>query len=534
MVALALLTTAVVVGCGQSGSGPVLRYTAPSYTDWPFFGRDTDGTRYAPQTQITGANVSKLGIAWSSNLGAGQYLVEDYPVEIGGRLYVTTSSDEIQAYDATTGRLIWQYAPQVDFSQSTGIGGYGVTTNRGVAIADGKVFQLTFDDHLDAISQYTGEQLWSSTVAADSTGAYESMAPTVYDGLVFVGVSGSQDGIRGFIAAYDEQTGRQVWRFYTVPPAGTGWVPKNGGGGGVYMPPTIDSQTGILYASTSTPAPTIYGQGRQGADLYTDSILAFKATTGKLLWYYQEVPHDLWGYGAASPPMIFDTRVHGRTVRAVAEAGKSGYVYIVNAATGRPLFSPVAYVKEGHPPPTTAGTFVCPGSVGGSPYSPLAFSPKTGAAYVAGVNLCQILKVTRTPGTGEKAYGGVRITPKNEKPTGTFDAVNLTTGKMLWTRAMPTPMIGGGTATASNLVFTGDQHGDLYAMNAATGRTIWSTNVGLAFGSAPIVYTVGGTEYVAAAVGGSATTASNHLGPTGARIVVLKLGGTPVPAGTGH
>ncbi len=529
LLALAAVTV-IVSGCGGSSSHSVLSYAAPSYSDWPYFGRDHDATRYAPETQINAANVHKLGVAWSSNLGAGQYLVEDYPVEVGGRLYLTTSSDEVQAYDATTGRLEWQYAPQVDFSQSTGIGGYGVTTNRGVAISDGKVFELTFDDHLDAVSQATGEQLWTATVAADSTGAYESMAPTVYDGLVFVGVSGSQDGIRGFLAAYNEQTGKQVWRFYTVPAAGTGWAPKNGGGGGIYMPPTVDTQTGIVYASSSTPAPTIFGEGRKGADLYTDSILAFKASTGKLLWYYQEVPHDLWDYGAASPPMIFDTKVNGKPVRAVAEAGKSGYVYIVNAATGKPLFSPVAYVKEGHPPPTTKGTFVCPGSVGGSPYSPLAFDPKSGAAYVAGVNLCQILKVTPIPGTEEKEYGGVRITPKTEIPTGTFDAVNLTTGKMLWTRAMSTPMIGGGTATASNLVFTGDQHGNLYAMNASTGKTIWSANLGLAFGSAPIIYTINGAEYVAAAIGGSATTASSRLGPTGAKIVVLKLGGNPISA----
>jgi alcohol dehydrogenase (cytochrome c) len=174
---------------------------------------------------------------------------------------------------------------------------------------------------------------------------------------------------------------------------------------------------------------------------------------------------------------------------------------------------------------------VCPGSVGGSPYSPLAFDPKAGAAYVAGVNLCQILKVTPTPGTEEKEFGGVRITPKTEVPTGTFDAVNLTTGKMLWTRAMSTPMIGGASATASNLVFTGDQHGNLYAVNAMTGKTIWSANLGLAFGSAPIIYTVNGTEYIAAAIGGSATTASNKLGPTGAKIVVLKLGGSTLSAG---
>lgn len=526
MVAIAI----AIAACGGHGT-PALSYTPPGSADWPLFGRDVDGTRFAPQKQITASNVRSLGVAWSASLGQDQFLVEDYPIEVGGRLYVTTSTDEVQAYDALSGRLLWQYAPQVDFSQSTGIGGYGVSTNRGVALDGGMLFALTFDDHLHAISQATGEELWSSTVADDATGAYETMAPTVYDGLVFVGVSGSQDGIRGFVAAYDEKTGRQVWRFYTVPAAGTDWVPEGGGGGGVYMPPTVDVRTGLIYVGTGPPAPVIYGGDRKGANLYTDSILALHIRTGQLAWYYQEVPHDLWNYGAASPPMILDTRVQGKTVHAIAHAGKNGYVFVLNAATGKPLFPPFPYVKEGHPPPTTKGTFVCPGSIGGDPYSPMAFDPQLAAAYVTGVNLCQILKITETQGTGEKAFGGIRITPPGEIPTGTLDAVNLTTGKPLWQRAMPTPMIGGATTTAANLLFTGDQHGNLYAIDAKTGKTLWQANLGLAFGSAPIVYTIGHTEYIAATIGGSASTAANHLGPTGARLVVLKLNGTPIAAG---
>jgi alcohol dehydrogenase (cytochrome c) len=535
--ALAAVVIVLALGSGlgwyTTGSGSALPYVPPRYADWPLFGRDRDATRFAPQTEINAGNVNRLGVAWSTSLGQDQFLAESYPIELGGTVFVTTSTDEVQAYDAVTGRLRWQYARPVDFSQSTGIGGYGVSTNRGVAVDNGRLYALTFDDHLVAVSQATGEELWSSTVADDATGAYETMAPTVYDGLVFVGVSGSQDGIRGFIAAYEERTGQQVWRFYTVPASGTGWVPKGGGGGGVYMPPTVDPRTGLVYLGTGPPAPTIYGGNRRGADLYTDTILALDAHTGRLAWYFQEVPHDLWNYGAASPVMILDTRVHGKTIHAVAEAGKSGYVFLLDAATGRELFAPAAYVKEGHPPPTTKGTLVCPGSIGGSPYSPMALDPRLGAAYVTGVNLCQILKVTRTGGTGERAFGGTRLTPPGEKPSGTLDAVDVTTGRFLWRRDMPTPMIGGATATASDLVFTGDQHGNLYALDGRTGKTLWQANLGLAFGSAPIVYTVGHTEYVAATIGGSASTASNHLGRTGARLVVLKLDGTAI-AGHSH
>jgi alcohol dehydrogenase (cytochrome c) len=522
----------VLAACGGGHHKSATPDGSPANAEWPYFNRDTNATRFAPLTQIDAGNVRDLGVAWSASLGPGQFLVEDYPLEVGGKLYVTTSTDEVQAYDAKSGRLLWQYAPQVDFSQSTGVGGYGVSTNRGVALDHGMLFALTFDDRLQAISQATGEELWSSTVADDATGAYETMAPTVYDGMVFVGVSGSQDGIRGFVAAYDERTGKQVWRFYTVPAAGTDWVPEGGGGGGVYMPPTVDTRTGLVYVGTGPPAPVIFGAGRPGPDLYTDTILALNARTGKLAWYYQEVPHDLWNYAAASPSMILDTRVHGQTVHAIAEAGKNGYVHVLNAATGKLLYSPTAYVKEGHPPPTTAGTLVCPGSIGGSPYSPMALDPKLGAAYVTGVNLCQILKITKTGGTGEKAFGGTRITPPGEKPTGTLEAVNLTTGRPLWQRAMPTPMIGGATTTASGLLFTGDQHGNLYAIDSKTGKTLWQANLGLAFGSAPIVYTIDHTEYVAVAIGGSASTAANHLGPTGAKLVVLKLHGTPIPGAT--
>jgi PQQ-dependent dehydrogenase (methanol/ethanol family) len=519
----------LLLGCG--GTSPTaLSYHPPAYSDWPYFGRDRDNTRFAPQTQIDTSNVSHLGIAWGESLGAEQFLMESFPVVVGGTIYVTTSTDEVQSINAVTGHVNWIYTPAVDFSNSTGVGGYGVTVNRGVAVDDGKVFVLTFDDHLQAVSQSTGEELWSSSVVSDTTGAYETMAPTVYDGLVIVGDSGSEDGVRGLVAAYNENTGKQVWRFYTVPKAGTGWVPKEGGGGTVYMPPTVDTNTGVVYVGTGNPAPAIVGTKRPGPDLYTDSILALQATTGRLVWYHQEVKHDLWDYDAESPPVLFDTKIKGKTVEAVAEAGKSGYLFILNARTGADLFPRVAFVREDHTTPTSEGTLECPGAVGGSQYAPLAFDPEAGAVYVSGLNLCQVLTVTTKVVGGEKEFGGDRVTPSSEKPSGTFTAVNVTNGKVLWAHNMPTPMIGGATATAGGIVFTGDQHGILYAFDAKTGKTLWTGDLGLAFGSAPVVYTVAGQEYVLAAIGGSALTASSKLGPIGAKLVALKLNGTPVPS----
>jgi len=456
-------------------------------------------------------------------VGPQQYLMEDFPIEQNGVLYVTTSSDEMLALKATDGRQLWRNAPNVNFSLSTGVGGYGVSVNRGVAVENGKVYEATFDDKLIAVEQSTGEQLWSSQVVSPRTGAYETTGPTVWNNMVFVGDSGSEDGVRGFVAAYNAQTGKQIWRFYTVPKAGTSWVPKHGGGGTVYFAPTVDPTTGTIYVGTGNPAPAIVGTARPGPDLYTDSILALDAYTGKLKWHHQEVHHDLWDYDAESPVVLFDAEVDGRTVPAVGEAGKSGYYFILNRATGSDLFPKLPFVKENHTPPTTKGTLECPGAVGGSQYAPVSYSPQTHAAYVSGINLCMILTVTKKTKTGESQFGGTRSSPSSQTPRGTFSAVNVNTGKFLWKRTMPTPMTGGSTTTAGGLVFTGDQKGDFYAFDAADGKLLWKTNVGLAFGSAPIVYELNGREYVVAAVGGGALTASEHLGPIGARVVAFAL-----------
>lgn len=507
----------------------ISRPNAPALSDWHLFGRDRNNDRFSPLVQINQADVGHLGVAWSQSLGQFQVLAETFPQVVEHTLYVTTSTDEVIAMNAVTGKELWKYAPRVNFSLSTGVGGYGVSVNRGVAIADGKVFLLTFDDHLQALSQATGERLWDSSVANPHQGGYETMAPTVWKGLVYVGLSGSEDGVRGQVAAYSVNSGKLVWRFYTVPAPGHGWVPANGrhGGGTIYMPPTVDTETGLIYVGTGNPSPVFLGTGRQGTDPHTDSVLALRASTGTLVWAHQEIAHDLWDYDAESPVVIFNTRFHGHTVRAVGEAGKSGFYFIMNARTGQDLFPPLAFVKENHKPPTTQGVLECPGSVGGSQYGPVAYSPRTHAAYVSGINLCMIMTVTPgkpSPGGGESDLYGTRI-PQDKTPTGTFSAVNVRTGHFLWRHTMPTPMIGGATATASNLVWTGDQHGILYAFNAQTGKEVWHGNLGLAFGSAPIVYAINHTEYVAAAIGGSALTASLSLGNVGARVVVLKLGG---------
>src|SRR6201992_2466403 len=219
LLGLAVLVAAVVLAaCGGgssssgSGSGTVASTgngknatSAPEIEDWPLFGRARANTRFATQDEVNTENVDELGEAWSTGLGPDQYLMESFPLVLGEDVYVTTSTDEVMSINGKTGHINWTYTPEVDFSQSTGVGGYGITVNRGVAAEDGKLFVLTFDNKLQAISQKTGERLWSSQVEDPSTGAYESMAPTAYDGKVYVGVSGSEDGGRGKVAAYYQQ-----------------------------------------------------------------------------------------------------------------------------------------------------------------------------------------------------------------------------------------------------------------------------------------------------------------------------------------
>ncbi len=535
LIGLAVLAGAIALSaCGSGSDITTGEYVAkaPDIEDWPLFGRDRDNTRFATQDEIDTGNVGDLGEAWSTDLGPDQYLMESFPLVIGEDVYVTTSTDEVMSIDGKTGHVNWTYTPQVDFSQSTGVGGYGVSVNRGVSAEDGRLFVLTFDNKLQAISQKTGERLWSSQVANPATGAYESMAPTTWDGKVFVGDSGAEDGVRGFVAAYDAKTGKKLWQFYTVPKAGTGWVPKGGGGGTIYMPPTVDTKTGIVYVGTGNPAPVIVGAKRPGKNLYTDSILALDGNTGELLWYHQEQAHDLWDYDAESPVLLFNAEIEGRRRRGIAEAGKNGLLFLLDAKTGKNLFPSVAFVKRDHSPPSRKGTLECPGAVGGSQYSPLAYSPETQAVYVSGVNICMVLKVTfESTANGEKAFGGDRIVPEDTQKTGTFTAVSTINGKVIWKRDMPTPMDGGATATAGGLVFTGDQRGILYAFDARNGDVHWQGNLKLAFGTAPVVYSIDGTEYVLCTVGGAALTASEELGEIGARVVALKLGGKKLPPG---
>ncbi len=522
-----LLATALSVCIPAGGGGDGQRQVAG--TDWPVFGRTSDNTRFSPLDQINETNVGQLHLAWERGEGFGQATWESFPLVVGRRMYVTTNTDQVLALDAGTGAVRWAYTPKVNFLFGVAQGGSYFPTNRGVAVAGRRVYELTFDDHLLSLDTKTGKLLWRVAVADPHLGYYETSAPTVADGLVFVGSSGGDAGVRGFVAAYRASTGRQVWRRYTVPAPGHGWVPATGhhGGGAVWMPPTIGAATGVLYFGTGNPSPNYSGAVRPGPDPYTSGIMALRARTGKMLWFAPLVPHDVSDLDPASPVVLFDVHRGGRTIPALGEAGKSGRWVVLHAATGKKLHPPVAFVYGHRPVPVAGGILQCPGELGGSNYSPVAYSPLTHAAYVSGINYCTVVHRAPPPTLAghrpdQPDLGGT-VEPAGARPTGTFSAIDVESGRFLWKRSVPAPMLGGATATGGGLVFAGDTAGTLYAFSARSGRILWRRSLGSGLGSAPIVYAVGGREHLAVVSGGAAISAINLLGPVGARLLVFTL-----------
>ena len=351
--------------------------------------------------------------------------------------------------DGKTGHINWTYTPEVDFSQSTGVGGYGITVNRGVAAEDGKLFLLTFDNKLQAISQKTGERLWSSEVEDPATGRLRVDGA---DRLRRQGLRrrlrlrGRGAGQARRLRPEDRQEDLDL--LHRAQGGDRSWVPKGGGGGTIYMPPTIDTETEHVYVGTGNPAPVIVGAKRPGKNLYTDSILALDADTGKLKWYHQEQAHDLWDYDAESPVVLFNAEIEGRRRRGVAEAGKNGLLFLLDAETGKNLFPSVA-VREARP---HAADDEADARVPrrGRRLAVLAARLQPGNAgglRLRDQHLHDPQSHLRNRTTARKpsaATAWCRKTPKRPAPSPPSSTI---TGKVIWKHNMPTPMDGGATAT---------------------------------------------------------------------------------------
>jgi alcohol dehydrogenase (cytochrome c) len=479
---------------------------AADQQNWLLHGRSYDNQRYSPLTQITADNVKSLQLAALVQTGITASF-ETTPIVVNGIMYLTTPVVNhkmlIIAVNAATGERIWDVTYNLGtFQVCCG------PVNRGAAVGYGKVYVATLDDQLLALDAADGKILWQTAIVKANDGYSETLAPQIYDGLVIVGSAGGEWALRGFVAAYDAKSGQQRWRWSSTDPksySGNSW---QSGGAMVWTTPAIDPKLGLVIFSTGNPNPDLDGTVRTGDNLYSDSIVGLDAHTGELKWYYQEVRHDVWDYDATSNVVLFDVQENGQTIPAAGEAGKVGWVFILDRRNGKLIRKSDPYVKMSKnmfTTPTTAGVDMLPGANGGAEWSPPAYSPQTHNLYILAMD--QLMHFTTKPQTTGKGLIRLGSAFTNVAPggiqDGPFVALNVETGKIAWQYVAPQPLIGGALATAGNLVFMGEGNGWFDAFNAASGKLVWRYNLGAGVNAPPITYQVHGVQYLAVAAGGN-------------------------------
>ncbi|QGQ45966.1 pyrroloquinoline quinone-dependent dehydrogenase [Metabacillus sediminilitoris] len=489
-----------------------------TYGNWETFGYDLGLTRHVPYDEITKDNVSDLGVVWSKKFKELNDKIpngnQNFPVVVDGVAYVTTSKNYVFAFDAVTGDVIWEWEPPQDLLDTVERTGMP-SSNRGVSVAEGKVFMITADVGLVSIDQKTGKTVDVIKISefypdvTPENGYYETTAPIYYDGKLFVGSSGGDNGIRGFEMAFNASDLTPAWDepFWTVPPKGESWLAEGlfGGGGAVWMPPSVDEETGTLYFSAGNPAPDFYGEKRPGANPHTNSVLAVNADTGKLIWAQQQISHDLWDYDTADSPTIIHAKVNGKEQKLVVVGTKGGEWFAYDAVTGEPVYKNVAFSKIDHPAPTPEGTLVYPGILGGQNYAPDTFDPKENLVLIPGIEQGAIIKPakneeeagTKTDTPGASAFGTSYAPPADDLGYGTITAIDISTGKHKWQIKTDKPMRGGLTSTSTGLSFYGDLDGKIQAIETATGKELWSfqTN-GDTISAAPSIFEKDGKTYI--------------------------------------
>jgi alcohol dehydrogenase (cytochrome c) len=427
-------------------------------------------------------------------------------------MYVT-NSNEVHALDARSGRLLWKYrdgrAKRKD-------------VNRGVAILGDKVFFVTSDVHLVALDRRTGGVIWHTQYGSVDDGLYASLAPLAVKNLIVVGVSGGDSGMRGYVAAFHADTGKEVWRLYTVPKKGEPGAETWGnyiewGGGGTWLSGTYDPELNLIYWTTGNPWPDFYGGDRKGDNLYTCSLLAIDADTGKMKWYFQFTPHDTHDWDAQSWPVLLDRPVKGQMRKIVVHPNRNGFLYALDRVTGEFLYASKMLDKldwatgidaKGRPilapdkDPTPAGNYVCPGVRGAANWMAPSYNPATGLLYVVNLEQCDVYTSSSMEPQPKKNFAGGGAAPKPTDPGQFFiRAYDPSTGERRFQYPLTGPgeMWSGTVSTAGGVIFFGDDDGHLVGMDARDGRHLWHYQMGEGLTAAPITYAVDGKQYVAIA-----------------------------------
>ena len=486
-------------------------------------------SRFYPNAQINTRNVSRLHVAWLFQTDVVDSL-ETSPIVVNGVMYVTTSFDHVYALDAKTGAQIWEYKHKMGPITTYCCG----PNNRGAAVYNDKVYIATLDSKLVALDAKTGEVKWSKDIADPEKGYSETMAPTAVKGLILIGTNGGEYGIRGFVKAFDAESGEVKWSFDTIPEDSKGvWATKdatgrdmhrdidaekaayekNGDpyktlGGGVWQNPSYDPATNRIYFVVGNPSPDLDGSVRPGDNLYTDSMVSLDLDTGKYVCHFQYIAHDLWDLDATSPTVIADgVGKDGKPTKVVMQAGKTGHIYVNDAKDCSLIrFSEAMIPQENMwTLPTKDGARMLPGANGGVEWSPIATDPRTHTAYALNLHQPMNYFVDSSPYPDGKLWlgGAFKIIPTEEQ-WGQLVAVDYNTGKIKWKVKTPQPMIGGALATAGGVVFAGEADGEFKAYDSNSGKILWSFSAGAGVNAPPSAYVVGGKEYVVVGAGGNA------------------------------
>ena len=563
----------LVVGYAATAGNQAAPVPSPAFTasesvassaeNWLGWNGNVYNQRYSSLTDINVANVKRLKQAWARNLtlpglkakvGALGVFAEQQPIVYKGTMYMPDSSGNVWAMDATSGERIWVHRAKFPKGLTP------LLPSRGVAMGDGKVYIGLGDASMTALDQSTGRQVWKNTVANWKDGYYFTNAPTYYKNMIITGISGGDSGARAFVIALNAKTGKELWRFNVIPakkgdPGFWTWPNPKAflGGGAMWNTPTVDPALGLAYVAVGNPIPYSGVIRGAGAELFTDSIIALNLKNGKLRWYFQTTHHDIWDYDATNPTVLFD--LNGK--KAIAQAGKTGWVYILNRSNGKPLYGipekKVEQLKSVNTYPTqpipngdkfsrqcatkqayagkkapdgkpyqkvgciytpyddTGFVAFAPAALGGANWPPSAYSPKTGYLYICSKDSESAWRAVPAKDQKLQALGDFSqiegLTPGegvSVPSRGRIVAMNMRNNRLVWSKKWATICYSGMTATAGNLIFTGTNEGYLRAYNARTGNMVWQSPQLKGGVNAPVVtYKVNDKQYVAVFAGGN-------------------------------
>jgi alcohol dehydrogenase (cytochrome c) len=481
-----------------------------------------DGQRYSPLEQVNTQNVENLRPAWVFQFGSAghhsgpsTYSWEAAPLVVDGVMYVTGWDGWVWALDARTGRELWRYKHEAPYDVSLCCG----NVNRGAAVARGKVFVVSLNAHLLALDAVTGKRVWDSTYGDVRAGESGTLAPLVVKDLVIVGSAGGEFGVRGHLDAFDIETGRHVWRTYTVPkpgePGSDTW-PADGqawarGGANCWVTGTYDPDLNLMYWGTGNPAPDFDGGVREGDNLYTDSVIAVDPDNGEIRWHYQCTPHDLWDYDSVMECILFD--IDGR--RLLGHFDKNGYFFVLDRTNGElvrvaPFVERITWgeiepsgkvTPKIYPDQEDQWVHFWPGPAGAKEWTHAAYSPRTELFYVPVQDVGAQVTRKRREFKESIPYWGASVVVDSDDMQGFIKAIDPRTGNEVWRWRNEVPMCASVLATGGDLVFAGEPTGEFNAYNARTGQLLWQFQTGSGHHSSPTTFSVEGKQYIAVPVG---------------------------------